>query len=42
MEAIQYLSNRLGHVELLEYRVHVAGGSGVLEAHIPTWCSPHN
>ena len=37
-----YLSDRLGHVELLEDRVHVAGGSGILETHVPTWCTPHN
>ena len=37
-----YLSDGLGHVELLENRVHVAGGSGILETHVPTWCPPHN
>ena len=39
--AASYLSNRLGHVELLEDRVHVTGGSGILETHIAARCPPH-
>ena len=37
-----YLSGGLYHVELLEYRVHVACGSRVPETHVATWSSPHH
>ena len=40
--AASYLSDGLGHVELLEDRVHVTGGSGILETHVATRCPPHN